>query len=312
VVGGWFSCRLNTGGIYHWIKSQEVIKLYVVYNSLEILDRMLCSFGSDTLEALAHSCLLFSESKSTRLALFQDLVVCAAVLLVHAATLMCQAITFSVAVNSSNSNLIALLISNNFVEIKGSIFKKMDQMRLEKLIKQDSVELFHIIISLTFVLVESMIHHSSLVPPARALQACGLIFITEVVVDSVKYSFMSKYNALRPGLYEELQRDLAKKALSSHSGNIHREMVLFPHAAGALVIRILYAVLVHLQGTLVEDMGMLSSGQLWALVALAGLVALGVKIAMGLFIKTWAVSLTLSGTERLKKLNSSLRREELS
>jgi hypothetical protein len=39
-----------------------------------------------------------------------------------------------VALNSSRNGLVALLIANNFVEIKGSVFKKWDTTRIWALV----------------------------------------------------------------------------------------------------------------------------------------------------------------------------------
>lgn len=52
-----------------------------------------------------------------------DLAVTLALVLFHSVVLICQFMTFSVAMNSKRSNaLIALLIASNFVEIKGKAY----------------------------------------------------------------------------------------------------------------------------------------------------------------------------------------------
>lgn len=38
--------------MYHLIKSQSVIKLYIFYNMLEVGDRLFSAFGQDTIDAL--------------------------------------------------------------------------------------------------------------------------------------------------------------------------------------------------------------------------------------------------------------------
>ena len=38
--------------VYHWIRQQQTIKLYVIFNILEILEKLCCSFGSEILYAL--------------------------------------------------------------------------------------------------------------------------------------------------------------------------------------------------------------------------------------------------------------------
>lgn len=43
---------IDTNRIYHIVKSQSVMKLYIFYNMLEVGDRLLCAFGQDTIDAL--------------------------------------------------------------------------------------------------------------------------------------------------------------------------------------------------------------------------------------------------------------------
>jgi transmembrane anterior posterior transformation protein 1 len=44
--------------------------------------------------------------------------------------LFLQATTLNVAINSSNKALLTIMMSNNFVELKGSVFKKFDKNNL--------------------------------------------------------------------------------------------------------------------------------------------------------------------------------------
>lgn len=43
---------VDTNMLYHLIKSQSVIKLYIFYNMLEIGDRLFSAFGQDAIDAL--------------------------------------------------------------------------------------------------------------------------------------------------------------------------------------------------------------------------------------------------------------------
>lgn len=43
---------LDMSRIYHHIRGQEMIKLYVIISMVEIFDRLLCSFGQDVLDSL--------------------------------------------------------------------------------------------------------------------------------------------------------------------------------------------------------------------------------------------------------------------
>lgn len=43
---------LDPSRIYHSIRGQAVLKLYVIFNVLEVFDKLCCSVGSDILDAL--------------------------------------------------------------------------------------------------------------------------------------------------------------------------------------------------------------------------------------------------------------------
>lgn len=53
VVGCWAATwKVDTSMMYHLVKSQSVIKLYIFYNMLEVGDRLFSAFGQDTIDAL--------------------------------------------------------------------------------------------------------------------------------------------------------------------------------------------------------------------------------------------------------------------
>lgn len=53
VLGCWvITWKVDTSMMYHLVKTQSVIKLYIFYNMLEVGDRLLSAFGQDTIDAL--------------------------------------------------------------------------------------------------------------------------------------------------------------------------------------------------------------------------------------------------------------------
>ena len=48
----------------------------------------------------------------------------------HSMLVLLQATTLNVAINASNKALLTIMMSNNFVELKGSVFKKFDKNNL--------------------------------------------------------------------------------------------------------------------------------------------------------------------------------------
>ena len=51
-------------------------------------------------------------------------------LVIHANVVLAQAVTLNVAINSYNKALLTIMVSNNFVELKGSVFKKFETNNL--------------------------------------------------------------------------------------------------------------------------------------------------------------------------------------
>jgi hypothetical protein len=138
--------QFDPGMAYHFIKSQHNFKLFVIYNLLEVLDRLACAFGHDILDALLCStCALFrvplkgiSQPRSLLLALIH-FTVALVYMALHSAIYFLQFTTLNVAFISSSTTLLTVLVSNNFVELKGSIFKKCGPENLFQLCGGDIV-----------------------------------------------------------------------------------------------------------------------------------------------------------------------------
>nr|DAD48958.1 TPA_asm: hypothetical protein HUJ06_018895 [Nelumbo nucifera] len=101
--------------IYHNIRGQGTTKLYVVYNVLEIFDKLCQNFGGDVLPTLFSSSegLANSSPENMRFWLFFGSLV--------------MAITLSTCIVAHNNALLSLLVSNNFAEIKSNVFKRFSK-----------------------------------------------------------------------------------------------------------------------------------------------------------------------------------------
>ena len=68
-----------------------------------------------------------------------------------------QSMTLNVAINSHNSALLSLQISNQFVEIKGSVFKKFEKENLFQLSCADAVERFTLSMFLVIITLRNLL-----------------------------------------------------------------------------------------------------------------------------------------------------------
>ncbi len=138
--------RLDASRMYHWIRGQAAIKLYVIYNLLEVCDRLFSAIGQDVLECLFSKEALERkpDGHSKILRPFWLFVLALTYTVIHSTALFYQVITLNVAVNSYSNALITLLLSNQFVEIKSTVFKKFEKENLFQLTCADIVERFQL------------------------------------------------------------------------------------------------------------------------------------------------------------------------
>ncbi|KAF8902956.1 eukaryotic membrane protein family-domain-containing protein [Gymnopilus junonius] len=222
--------------IYHTIRGQETIKLYVIFNALEIGDRLCASIGQDildclfsrsTLEPLSRRVPVSSDTFRPLLFFFLALVYTVS----HALVMVYQLISLNVAINSYDHALLTLLVSNQFVEIKGSVFKKFEKDSLFQITCADIVERFTLSLMLFIVAFRNLIELSGsefdftggFVLPKSWVRGNNLLWtisypvltvmVSEMLVDWLKHAFITKFNHIRPSVYERyidvLCRDLA-------------------------------------------------------------------------------------------------------
>ncbi|PGH34224.1 hypothetical protein GX50_02998 [[Emmonsia] crescens] len=139
--------------VYHWIRGQAAIKLYVIYNVLEVSDRLLSAIGQDVLECLFSREALERkpDGRSKIFRPFWLFLIALIYTVIHSIALFYQVITLNVAVNSYSNALITLLLSNQFVEIKSTVFKKFEKENLFQLTCADVVERFQLWLMLTII-----------------------------------------------------------------------------------------------------------------------------------------------------------------
>lgn len=238
---------LDASRMYHFIRAQSTIKLYVIYNILEVGDRLLSALGQDILECLFSSETL-SRNASGRSKVLLPMGMFALALAyncLHSIALYYQVITLNVAVNSYSNALLTLLLSNQFVEIKSTVFKRFEKDNLFQLTCADIVERFHLWIMLTIIGMRNMVevgglsvpgaglenledektalplHNSSILPHSftvlpswlmsgEVLSPFLIVIGSEMLVDAVKHAYVTKFNNIKPKFYSRILDILCK------------------------------------------------------------------------------------------------------
>ncbi|EJD03060.1 DUF747-domain-containing protein [Fomitiporia mediterranea MF3/22] len=213
--------------IYHTIRGQETIKLYVIFNALEIADRLCSSFGQDVLDCVFSRSTLLLLSRSRRptsesIKPFLFFFIATLYIIAHSLVLVYQLMALNVAINSYDHALLTLLVSNQFVEIKGSVFKKFEKDNLFQITCADIVERFTITLMLFAVASRNLIEmygsefdftEGIVLPKSFGWFREGhfawtifypvlIVLLSEQFVDWLKHAFITKFNHIRPSVYE--------------------------------------------------------------------------------------------------------------
>jgi len=175
---------------------------------------------------------------------------------VHATALFYQVITLNVAVNSYSNALLTLLMSNQFVEIKSTVFKKFEKENLFQLTCADVVERFQLWLMLIIIASRNIVETggltitlggfggslgsvvgqganaslplkaSSILPKSFTIfpkwtgQVMGpflLVLGSEMLVDWLKHAYITKFNNTKPAIYGRFLDVLAKDYYSNVS-----------------------------------------------------------------------------------------------
>ncbi|VVT53375.1 uncharacterized protein SAPINGB_P003542 [Magnusiomyces paraingens] len=210
--------QLDTSKIYHGIRGQSAIKLYVMFNVLEIADKLCSALGIDILDCLfSANTLDIGYSKSYILFLVRLIfftLVATFYVYIHSNIILYQIISLNVAVNSYSNALLTLLLSNQFSEIKSTVFKKFERENLFQLTCADVAERFQITIMMLVIGLRNIVEVSStgLVPRSwsgwnrwlGAIMGPMIVVVgSEVCVDWLKHAYIAKFNNIRPRVYRK-------------------------------------------------------------------------------------------------------------
>jgi hypothetical protein len=240
--------RFDASRMYHGIRGQSAIKLYVIYNVLEVCDRLLSALGQDVLECLFSRETLDrnSDGRSKILRPLWMFVLALVYNVAHATALFYQVITLNVAVNSYSNALLTLLMSNQFVEIKSTVFKKFEKENLFQVTCADIVERFQLWLMLLIIAMRNIVEvgglsigapsfsstftggntttsapfsAASILPMSftifpkwigQVLSPFLLVLGSEMAVDWLKHAYITKFNQTKPEIYDKFLDVLAK------------------------------------------------------------------------------------------------------
>lgn len=217
--------NLDTSKSYHRIKRQNTMKLYMLFNVLEMCDKMLASVGQSLLNVLLspQSTRNYRNDRRKQLIMVS---LSSLYLIAHGYILIYQCISLNVAVNSYNNALLALLLSLQFAEIKGSVFKKIDKEGLFQLTISDVVQRFKIFLLLLIIIIRNTgtMTNPDILSISRLVSMISngnnfkvlcqnimkvvwsplvTVFSSEIIIDWVKHAYITKFNRFKPQIYDK-------------------------------------------------------------------------------------------------------------
>lgn len=199
IVYNYVLAPISIGKLYHWIRGQSMIKLYVIIAMVEVFDRLLSSLGQDCLESMYWNTV--SRPRSSRMII--SILVVAVYAAIHALILFVHVETLNVAMNSADEALLTLLISGNFAEIKSTVFKKYNKAALFKITASDICERFKLALFLSLVLLLNICQGMDHKQFGSYMRICGFVWCAELLADWIKHAFITKFNFLPARVYPE-------------------------------------------------------------------------------------------------------------
>ncbi|CAG5988871.1 unnamed protein product [Menidia menidia] len=223
-----------------------------------VADRLFSSFGQDILDALYWTATEPKERKRDSIGVIPHFLMAVFYVFLHSILIMVQASTLNVAFNSHNKSLLTIMMSNNFVEIKGSVFKKFEKNNLFQMSNSDIKERFTSYVLLLIVCLRNMEQFSW--NPEHLwllLPDVFMVVTSEVAVDIIKHAFITKFNDIPADVYSEYRASLAfdlvssrqKNAYTDYSDSVARRMGFIPLPLAVLLIRVVMSS-VKVQGAL--------------------------------------------------------------
>lgn len=180
--------------------------------------------------------------------------------IIHTAALFYQVITLNVAVNSYSNALLTLLMSNQFVEVKGTVFKKFEKDNIFQLTCADIVERFQLWLMLVIIALRNIVEVGGLSILSGAAESASdfmketvpvrgnsilpnsftilpswfgevltpflLVLGSEMAVDWIKHAYISKFNNVKPAVYQRYLDVLAKDYYTNVSIEFHDQTYL--------------------------------------------------------------------------------------
>lgn len=146
----------------------------------------------------------------------------------HSTMHLLRILLLQVAINTSSSAVFLIIVTNNFAEIKSTVFKRYEAKSLFPIIASDVVERFYLLMDIIFVLARLSIspHRGSYNAPDIAFWLFLLVFL-EFGTDWIKFCLIVKFSEMKASTFEIYKEVLIADILLCRSLHIGGSGVQF-------------------------------------------------------------------------------------
>lgn len=223
IVGCLILNLVNMSRVYHYIRMQNTIKLYVLTAMMEVFDNLLVAFGIDVFDSLLWKTRGPSFRKRT---ILLSLLVTIVYVIIHSGLYFLHIATLTVAINTGDQSLLTILILNNFAEMKSFVLKKFDYKNLFQLACSDISERFKMSL-FYFLIITVGVSQSAVIGEVTGMYVgvAAAMLSCEVVVDWIKHAFITKFNAIDASCYDDFRYAICRDFL-----NCHKDKFIYDHS----------------------------------------------------------------------------------
>ncbi|OII71999.1 uncharacterized protein cubi_01332 [Cryptosporidium ubiquitum] len=212
--------RVDISFFYHYIRGQGLLKLYFIFNMLEIFEKLFRSFGRDLIDTYLESNIKFFtyigfvngnyQQEKNQLGFLNLLInsfskyfMVIIYLLIHCTIHMIRGLALNISLNSSEYTMFLIVINNNFAEIKSTVFKTYHSISLFTVSCSDTIERFQLLYDGCILFIR-MYSNARLYTDSifsSVITWVVSVYLVEIIVDWFKHSFLVKFNKINSNCY---------------------------------------------------------------------------------------------------------------
>ncbi|EJW01979.1 hypothetical protein EDEG_00325 [Edhazardia aedis USNM 41457] len=208
--------NINPAQIYHFIRVQSYMKVYVLSNFLELCDKLVATMISDILLYIKPE--EKNNIKDVKRYILGGILYLLLTLL-HSLIQYVNLITLHVCANLQTTVLYALLITNNFAELRAAITKKYEQKAILLLFKMDLEKRFQSLIYLCLIYIYNY-HENCDLKITFLIYPIIIIWFSKICVENIKHVFIARYNSITDIDYYHCEKE-------NNTDNIALNVVVF-------------------------------------------------------------------------------------